>query len=158
MMDLSDRCQDCHTDGVFGGAGLFRDAPQHTKSRPAVDLPNSPLPSSAHHRRSILVSGQDRRLQWIPFSSAPWFAFRAVSQTSASSPASASLIWSSALSTPSTYCGTVCPCPTHWMLLGCSVAVCENTPFYNHVLFACLVPLFLLAFVSWLWYLALSLA
>ena len=34
---------------MFGGAGLFRDAPQPTKSCPAVVLPTSPLPSSLHH-------------------------------------------------------------------------------------------------------------
>ena len=47
---------------LVGGAGLFRDTSQHTKSRPAIVLPSSPLPSSLHHRRSMFVFVQDQRL------------------------------------------------------------------------------------------------
>ena len=49
-----------HIWGV-GGAGLFRDAPQPTKSCPAGVFPTSPLPSSLHHL-PIFLSVQHQQL------------------------------------------------------------------------------------------------
>ena len=53
---------ECHTLGQLVAPACSGTHPQHTKSRPAIVLPSSPLPSSLHHRRPMFVFVQDQRL------------------------------------------------------------------------------------------------